>query len=251
MIENREDFANYNWPELNKIQEAFRAAYDTAKKQLPKGVMFISGTGGGILENVMWLMGTVSFFRKLYEDPTLIRDMFRKIGEIMSFCVDLATECSMVGAVQMGDDLGYKSGPMISPTHLRQYVFPWQKKCVDIAHKHGKPFILHSCGNLKSIMDDLINYVGIDAWHSFQDNIIPVTEAKEKYRGRIAILGGVDVDKLSRLPINEIKICTRTILEKCMPGGGYALGSGNSITNYIKIENYNAMLEMGLKYGRY
>jgi uroporphyrinogen decarboxylase len=36
-----------------------------------------------------------------------------------------------------------------------------------------------------------------------------------------------------------------------MPGGGYALGSGNSITNYMKIENYKAMLDIGTKYGKY
>jgi uroporphyrinogen decarboxylase len=140
---------------------------------------------------------------------------------------------------------------MISPENLRRYVFPWQKRCVEIAHKHGKPFILHSCGNLRKIMDDLIDYVGINAWHSFQDNIMPVTEAKEKYGDRVAILGGIDVDKLSRLLVNELKDYTREVLEKCMPGGGYALGSGNSITNYMKIENYKAMLDIGTKYGKY
>jgi len=61
----------------------------------------------------------------------------------------------------------------------------------------------------------------------------------------------VDVDKLSRLPVAELEAYTRVILEKCMPGGGYALGSGNSITNYMKIENYKAMLKIGTKYGKY
>jgi|GEM_PF-6716568 len=41
-------------------------------------------------------------------------------------------------------------------------------------HRHGKPFILHCCGQVDAIMEDLIETVGIDAKHSFQDNIEPV-----------------------------------------------------------------------------
>ena len=151
----------------------------------------------------------------------------------------------------MGDDMGYKSGTMISRDQLRRYVFPWQKKCVDLAHKHGKPFILHSCGNLEKIMEDLIEYVRIDARHSFQDNITPVTGAKKKYGDKIAILGGVDVDKLCRLPVDKLRRYVAEIISECTEGGGYALGSGNSITNYMSVENYKAMLEVGLKLGRY
>ncbi|MEM2961056.1 MAG: uroporphyrinogen decarboxylase family protein, partial [Candidatus Bathyarchaeia archaeon] len=127
----------------------------------------------------------------------------------------------------------------------------WQKRCVEVAHKYGKPFILHSCGNLRKVIDTLIEYVGIDAWHSFQDIIMPVTEAKEKYGDRVAILGGIDVDSLSRLPTIELKEYILKVLEKCMPGGGYALGSGNSIANYVNVENYKTMLKVGLKYGKY
>jgi len=71
---------------------------------------------------------------------------------------------------------------------------------VNAAHKHGKPFILHSCGNLKLVMNDLIDYVGIDAKHSYEDSSYPVTEYKRTYGERIAILGGIDMDKLSRMP---------------------------------------------------
>jgi uroporphyrinogen decarboxylase len=43
-------------------------------------------------------------------------------------------------------------------------------------------------------MEDLIEVVRIDGKHSFQDNVMSVTEAKKRYSDRICILGGVDVD---------------------------------------------------------
>ena len=38
---------------------------------------------------------------------------------------------------------------------------------------------------------------------------------------------------------------TRRCLEECAPGGGYALGSGNTIANYVPARNYLAMLAEG------
>jgi len=57
------------------------------------------------------------------------------------------------------------------------------------------------------------------------------------------VLGGVDVDLLSRGTEDDVRHRTEQILTACAPGGGYACGSGNSITNYIPTPNYLVMLE--------
>ncbi len=33
-----------------------------------------------------------------------------------------------------------------------------------------------------------------------------------------------------------------------MPGGGYCLGTGNSVANYIPLDNYLAMVDEGRRY---
>ena len=40
-------------------------------------------------------------------------------------------------------------------------------------------------------MDDLIDGLGYDGKHSFEDSIIPVEEAYERWGSRIAILGAL------------------------------------------------------------
>lgn len=54
--------------------------------------------------------------------------------------------------------------------------------------------IIHSCGYLDQVMDDLVDDVRIDARHSYEEVILPVTEAKRRYGDRVAILGGIDMD---------------------------------------------------------
>ena len=120
---------------------------------------------------------------------------------------------------------------------------------VEMAHEAGRPYLLHSCGNLREIMPDLLDDVKIDAMHSFEDTIELVTDAKADYGDRIALLGGIDVDFLCRSDEQAIRKRVRETLDVCMPGGGYCLGTGNSVANYIPLDNYLIMLDEGRRYG--
>lgn len=104
----------------------------------------------------------------------------------------------MPGAIFHGDDLGYKKGLWVRPKTLREVVLPWFEKYSSLAHEHGKMFWLHSCGNISEVMQDLIEDVNTDGFHSFQDVTMPVCDFKSKHQDRVAVLGGVDVDKSSR-----------------------------------------------------
>ena len=90
--------------------------------------------------------------------------------------------------------------------------------------------------------------VKIDGKHSFEDTIEKVTDAKDTYGKRIALLGGLDVDFLCRADERQVRARVRATLRKCMPGGGYCLGTGNSVANYIPLDNYLAMLDEGRKF---
>ena len=116
-----------------------------------------------------------------------------------------------------------------------------------MAHEAGVPYFLHSCGNVTEIMDDLIDTVRIDAKHSVEDAILPVQEWKRRYGGRIGILGGVDIDKLTRLSHEALRTYVRKIIDDCSGGGHFAIGSGNSIPDYIPLENYLTMLDEALR----
>ena len=78
-------------------------------------------------------------------------------------------------------------------------MFPWHNKTVELAHEHGKLAFLHSCGNYRSIIDDVIDDMKYDARHSYEDTIIPVETAYETLRNMIAIFGSIDVDYMTPL----------------------------------------------------
>jgi uroporphyrinogen decarboxylase len=129
---------------------------------------------------------------------------------------------------------------------LKTIVLPWHKKYAALAHHRGLPYFLHSCGNLAAIMPDLIDDVGIDGKHSFEDAILPAEDFQARWGSRIAVLGGVDINILSKGTEDEVRKRTRQLIETCGARGRYAVGSGNSIPSYVPPSNYLAMLDAAL-----
>jgi uroporphyrinogen decarboxylase len=146
--------------------------------------------------------------------------------------------------------MGFKTGLMISPKDMRSLVLAGHKRVAAVCHAAGRPYLLHVCGNISQIYDELIDDVKIDAKHSFEDTIEDVCDVKRKYGRRLSLLGGIDVDFLCRSDEAAIRQRVRETLNACHPGGGYCLGTGNSVANYIPLDHYLAMLDEGRRYGR-
>ena len=246
-ISNRKDFEEYPWPDMSRIDYS---PLEKIPKSLPEGMKVISNGPGGVLENVMWLLGYEGISYLLYDDQPLVREMFEAVAIRIIEYFDTLASLDVVGALTLGDDMGFRTQTLLSPEAYREYVFPWYRRLVETVHRHGKPIILHACGNLNEVMEDIID-CGWDAKHSFEDAIEPVWETKQKYGDRIALLGGFDMDKISRMSEGEVRAHTRFLIEQCAPGGGWALGTGNSVANYVPAQNFLAMLEEGYLAGSY
>jgi uroporphyrinogen decarboxylase len=238
-IRDWETFEKYVWPESVNFAE-----FETVGPLLPQGMKMV-GLTGGIFETAEKLVGYEQLCYMLVDDPPLVQAIFDKLGELYVKMYTGMSQFEDVGAVTISDDLGFKTQTMIDPEYLRKCVLPWHKKLAEIIHAAGKPCLLHCCGNLSEIMEDIIEYVGIDAKHSYEDSILPVTEAKKLYGDRIGILGGFDVDRLCRSDEQAIREYTRMLSTELGADGGYCLGSGNSIAKFVPIENYLTMLDEG------
>lgn len=245
LISTWEEFEQFPW---DKIQPDL-SFFELAARNLPAEMKIAVETE--FFEHVLEvLLGYEGLFYLLYDDPQLVEVVFARWGQKIHGFYQSVVDMEEVGVLFHGDDLGYKTSTLLSPDALRQHVFPWLKKYAALAHEHGKMFWLHSCGNLyaQEVIEDLIGDVQIDALHSFQDVIVPVADFKARYGDRVAALGGVDMDKLIRLDEASLRAYIRDILERCLPGGRFALGSGNTIANYVPLSNYFIMLEEGRRW---
>ncbi|MDI6755813.1 MAG: uroporphyrinogen decarboxylase family protein [Thermodesulfobacteriota bacterium] len=246
VISNQQDFDRFPWEEATKLD--FAKFYEI-QPFLPEG-MKILACSGKIFTLTWMLMGFQNFCLSLYLQEDLISKVFRKIGEIQLMGAKELFKIPNVGAIWVVDDLSYGSGPMIDPKFFRKYVFPWYEELGALAKKQGLLFFFHSDGNIWSILEDLIA-IGFEAIHPVDPTSMDIREVKIRVGKRLAIMGNIHTDLLARGTPEEVREVTKKTIRDVAPGGGYVLGSGNSVPNWARFENYQAMRETALKFGKY
>jgi uroporphyrinogen decarboxylase len=249
-IQNRSDFERYPWDEIPGIfWKRADMLFPALARAMPMGMKGIGGVGYGVFEISEDLVGFQDLAYLQADDPGLFGDLYCKIGDLMTniWSTFLEKYADIFAICRMGDDLGFKTSTLVSPHLIRQHVIPQYKRIIGLIKRSGKPFLWHSCGKIFSVMDDVIA-LGINAKHSNEDGIAPFDQWISLYGKKIGLLGGIDVDVLCQKSPAEVYA---EVLEKGLRfrsnSKGYALGSGNSIPEYVPIEGYLAMIEAAKK----
>ena len=238
-ISDKKSFEEYPWPDAEKFDYS---KLEKIAPEIPDGMKLIVPGPGGVLENVISLVGFDNLCFMQLDEPELMKNICDAVGSRLLKHYEIVSAFDTVGALISNDDWGFKTQTMLGPALMREYIIPWHIKIAEAAHKAGKPVILHSCGNLAELMDDIVNVIKYDGKHSYEDNIKPVEEAYEELCGKIAVMGGIDLDFICRSTPEQVYERSKAMLKRSSERGAYALGSGNSIPEYVPVKNYYAMI---------
>lgn len=251
VIQDEDDFKKYPWEDIPELYfKEYSRYFQALRDEMPEGMKAIGGVGNGIFECVQDLTGYQGLCYISADDEELYHEMFRKVGETnLKIWQRFMKEFGDVYCVlRFGDDMGYKSNTLLSTEDTKNLILPQYKPIVDLVHSYDKPFLLHSCGKIFDVMDDLIYKVGIDAKHSNEDQIAPFPVWVDKYGDKIGNFGGADVDVVCGSTKQELKEYILDVIKKCKNHGGFAFGTGNSIPAYVPTENYLNMIEIVREY---
>ncbi|MFH0965444.1 MAG: uroporphyrinogen decarboxylase family protein [Planctomycetota bacterium] len=239
-IRSRADFDGYPFPTLDDVDFSnLREVH----RLLPDGMKIMSSVTG-IWESVWMLMGFETFCFACYDDPRLVADLFERLAVFHFDVFSRAIDSPGVGAMWYTDDLAYATGPMIDPALLRRYVFPWVRRMGDLCRERDMPFVFHSDGDVSSLIDDLLA-AGVTALHPIEPKALDAAALKRAYRGRLALVGNIDVDLLSRASPDVVRRVTADRIRSLGPDG-YCVGSANSIPSWVPIDNFRAMTQTAL-----
>ncbi|GMV93404.1 MAG: hypothetical protein AMXMBFR82_31820 [Candidatus Hydrogenedentota bacterium] len=245
-IQNRTDFDDYPWEDLPRMfWEDAGPKFDALVAALPPGMKAVGGIGNGPFEIAEELVGLTYLPYMQADDPELYAELFDRIGSLMAslWAVFLKRYSDSYVACRVGDDLGFKTSLLTNPATVHENIVPQYRRTIKLIHAAGKPFLWHSCGCIFLAMDAMIE-AGIDAKHSNEDIIAPFSCWIEEYGQRIALVGGFDLGFLCQSTPAEIRSAVvEWGGEYRAKARGYALGSGNSIPEYVPVENYLAMID--------
>ena len=247
-IATREDLATYRAPDP---EAPWRLG------QLPDLVARYKGEKAIIVHHraaFMWsayLAGLDNLLLYFALDPEFAHALMDKVLEANIAMVRRAIRAG-ADIIMLGDDYAHNHGPMMSPAHFEEFVFPRLQKMVEAIHAEGGRCIKHSDGYLWPILD-LIVAAGPDAINPLEPAAgMDIGAVKQHCGERVCLAGNIDCGHLlSHGTIEEVDQAVRDCIAAAAPGGGFILSSSNSIHSSVKPENFLTMVRSGQKYGAY
>lgn len=244
------------WADAKRRMEdrSGRINWDRLKREYPKwraeGQWITAEFWFGFDVTHSWMSGTETILMALLEEPEWVTDMF---DTFLNSCMDLFDQIWDAGytfdEIRWPDDLGYKGATFFSSALYRELVQPFHKRAVEWAHSKGIYARLHSCGDVRTVLPDIIA-TGVDALNPLEAKAgMDALEVKRVYGDKLTLHGGVNAvlwDDKERI-IAEIE----RLVPKLKENGGYIFASDHSIPNSVSLENFKAIMECVQRCGCY
>lgn len=188
----------------------------------------------------------------LIDDPNWIQDIIETQADmVIEMAKIMMAEGYTFDAAFLYNDMGYRNGPFFSPRIYRKLIKPSDKRMFDFFHAHGMKVLLHSCGDVRMLIPDLID-AGLDCLQPLEVKAgMDVVTLKQEYGKDLAFMGGIDVRTFNDPDpaVLEREIATKITAAKV--GGGYIYHSDHSVPNNVSFAQYCRVMELVAKYGTY
>ena len=236
------DIVNYPWPDpddpgltrgLKQQVEHFKATTDYA---------LVARVAAPFIHQSQYMRGFEDWYMDLAANQKLAGAMFDAILDVrMGMAANILDVVGpYIDVVMTGDDMGTQNGLQFSPATYRKLIKPRQKKYFDMVHsKTSAKMLLHSCGSVYPIIDDLIE-IGVDILNPIQRRAADMDPKKLKaeFGDRLVFWGGVDIQQV--MPFgspDDVRAEVKYLFETLGAGGGWVLSCAHNIQPEVPPQN--------------
>ncbi len=183
----------------------------------------------------------MDFAIRLFEQPKELHEEARRKCDASIALAKVQVDQG-VDFICINSDYGYNLGPFISPKKFSEFVTPYLAEIVDAIHGLGVKTILHSDGDLRLILAQLVS-TGLDGYQSVDpQGHMDIAEVKRVYGDRLVLMGNVQASLLQEVDEEKIGESVRYCMTHGKPGGRYIFSSSNCIFKGMPLESYHLML---------
>jgi len=197
-----------------------------------------------VWENLRQTIGDVRLYENLLDDPEWIKEYNQTVLDFYIRHFERALDIVDVpDGTWISEDLAYNQGLFCSPAALRDLYLPYYSALIGYLHQKGMKVMLHSCGNILDILDDLVE-IGLDVYQTVQPEIYDLKSLRDNYKNKLSFWGTISTQTM--LPFETPDGVYNTIRDtvKLMGrGGGYICAPTHAVPFDVPPENIVAMVK--------
>lgn len=252
-LENWEAFAQYEFPDPEKSNGLHSVDWKAFERQCLKEksegkIIYGDLRHGHTFQQLCDLRGYENVLFDMMDEEPLLKELLKKL-EYFNIVQIRHFLNADVDIIRIPEDLGMQTGPMLTRENFVQYIKPSYQRMLKLAREAGKIIHMHSDGNVRVLVDDIIDG-GVDVLN-IQDLVNGIDWISGKFHGKVCI--DLDIDRQSVTPYGtpkEIDALIREEVEKvgCKEGGLlmiYGLYPG------VPLENIKALMDAMERYAFY
>ncbi len=248
-VEDVSELDDYAWP----TADLFDVNFTEEEIELSKQYAIIGGEWAPFFIEAYELVGYEKLLMDLYINPVLA-------CEIMERCLNFHLEINerlfpkyakYIDMDWFCNDYGITKGLLIDPNMWRKYCKPLQAKLAAQGHKYGMKVAMHSCGDISSIIPDLID-IGIQIINPIQVNCpgMDPKKLKQEFGRDIIFFGGIDYNELlSNGTQKEVEEGTKEMIDILGYDGGMIVAPTHDLLmSEVPAENMVTLYKTALEY---
>lgn len=208
-----------------------------ARGHVEAGRALMVGIPGGF-DEPRQLMGEEELCVAFYTQPELIHDILQTIGDTAMKVLERVSAVVQVDEMSVHEDLAGKSGPLVGPSQIEEFIKPYYRRVWDmLQHRGARLFSQDSDGNMNPVIPAFLD-AGINVMYPMEPaSGMDIVQVRETCGTRLAFWGGLDKHVIRRTK-EEIEAELEYKIPPMVRTGGCILGLDHRIPNGTPLENY-------------
>lgn len=197
-----------------------------------------------------WIVGTERVLMAMLTDPEWLIDMFNHELDLNLALFEMVwQEGYTFDSIGWPDDMGFKNNQFFSVDTYRSILKPVHKRAVEWAHAKGIKAHLHSCGDIRPLVPELLD-IGIDALNPLEIKAgMDPLQLKQQYGRQLVLHGGINAVLYD--DVDAITAEMERLIPRLKESGGYIFSSDHSVPSSVSLENFRQIVDKAKVLGTY